>query len=227
LFTAAAIAIAASILFPAIAHTRHNSRLIACRNNLQQLGRAFMKYSDLNAGQFVSIPQSGKLATNGGFGPILKNSGLLEDDSLLACAGVAESKPVHIPTIEQLEAASGNNLVSLQKRTGGHFGYSMGYHENGTYRAPHNAGRSNVVLLADAPSIELVGRRSGNHGGHGQNVLFEDGRVQFIGGHAIAGDAIYENDYGIVAPGSHPADSVIAPNHLAPRGASIEFISMP
>ena len=225
LVTVAALAVMAGLMFPALSYSRHQARLASCQNNLQTLGRAFLKYSDLNQGRFVAIPATGKLAASGCFGPMLKDHGLLEDDSVLACAGVADETPVHIPTVEQLVAANDDQLAYLQETMGGHFGYSMGYRENGTYQSPRNLGRTNVVLLADTPSNALPGRRSNNHGGRGQNCLFEDGRVQFVSGHAIGGDAIFENDYGIVAPGSHSRDSVIAPSHLSPRGASIEFIS--
>jgi hypothetical protein len=229
LVTAAALAVFAGLLFPALSYSRYQTRLVACQNNLQKVGQAFLKFSDMHCGIFVPIPTEGKLAATGCYGPILKENGLLEDDSLLACAGIASESPVHIPTIEQLNAADGMQLISLQKSMGGDFGYSMGYHENGAYRAPQNVGRTNVVLLADAPSNTLPGRRSSNHGRSGQNCLFEDGRVQFVAGHAVGPDAIYENDYGIVAPGSHPDDSVIAPSHLSPVGAStkIEFLSLP
>jgi len=230
LVTAAALAVFAGLAFPALSYSRYQARLSVCQNNLQKIGQAFLKFSDLNQGNFIPIPTKGKLAASGCYGPILKEHGLLEDDSLLACAGVAAEAPVHIPTIDQLKAADGVQLISLQKSMGGDFGYSMGYHENGTYRSPQNAGRTNVVLLADAPSNTLPGRRSSNHGDRGQNCLFEDGRVQFVAGHSIGRDAIYENDYGIVAPGSHPGDSVIAPSHLSLTGAAaakIQFLSLP
>ena len=225
--SAAALAVFAGLLFPALSYSRHQARLAACQSNLQHLGRAFLKFSDLHAGIFIPIPSEGKLAATGCYGPILKESGLLEDDSMLACAGVASETPLHIPTIAQVKSSEGDQLIRLQKSMGGDFGYSMGYQENGAYRAPQN-GRTNVVLLADAPSNTLPGRRSSNHGSRGQNCLFEDGRVQFVSGHAVGRDAIYENDYGIVAPGSTPDDSVIAPSHLSPTGAAkIEFLSLP
>lgn len=230
LVTAVTLAVLAGLAFPALSYSRYQARLASCQNNLQKIGHAFLKFSDLNEGNFVPIPTAGKLAASGCYGPVLKEHGLLEDDSLLSCAGIADDSPTHIPTVAQLQAADGIQLISLQKSMGGDFGYSMGYQENGTYQSPQNVGRSNVVLLADAPSNTLPGRRSSNHGRSGQNCLFEDGRVQFISGHSVGRDAIYENDYGIVAPGSHPDDSVIAPSHLSPLGAGaakLQFLSLP
>ena len=50
----------------------------------------------------------------------------------------------------------------------------------------------------------------------GQNCLFSDGRVMFVSGPAYGEDLVYENDRGIVAPGTNALDNVIAPSHLAP-----------
>lgn len=50
------VAIVAGLLFPTISYTRFNSRLVACQNNMRELGTAFMHYSDTNGGYFVEIP---------------------------------------------------------------------------------------------------------------------------------------------------------------------------
>lgn len=215
----ALLLICAGILFPTISYARNNSRILACQNNLRQVGLAMMNYSSINEGNFVAIPSAGNLAASGCYAPILKDAGLVEDDSIFACAGIsAQEPPVHIAARDQIESADSEEEINHYRRTmGGHFGYTMGYCENEKYCPPRYMGRTNIVLLADQPSNDLTGRRSSNHNGKGQNCLFEDGRVAFIKGHALAGDAIFENDYGIVAPGSHPSDNVIAPSHLTVR----------
>ena len=212
----ALLLICAGLLFPAISYARNNSRILACQNNLRQVGLAMMNYSSINEGNFVAIPQAGNLAASGCYAPILKDAGLVEDDSVFSCAGIAaDAPPVHIAARNQIESAENEDEIDHYRRTmGGHFGYTMGYCENEKYCAPRYLGRTNIVLLADQPSSDLAGRRSSNHNGNGQNCLFEDGCVKFIKGHALAGDAIFENDYGIVAPGSHQGDNVIAPSHL-------------
>lgn len=212
----ALLLICAGILFPTISYARNNSRILACQNNLRQVGLAMMDYSSINDGNFVAIPAAGNLAASGCYAPILKDAGLVENDSIFACAGIsAQEPPVHIAARKQIESADNEDEINHYRRTmGGHYGYTMGYCENEKYCAPRYMGRTNIVLLADQPSSDLAGRRSSNHNGKGQNCLFEDGRVAFIKGHALAGDAIFENDYGIVAPGSHQWDNVIAPSHL-------------
>ncbi len=212
----ALVAVCAGILFPTISYTRTSSRIVACQDNLRKVGVAMMNYSDINEGEFVAIPPSGNLAASGCYAPILKDAGLVEEDSIFSCAGIAATdSPVHIPSRNQIEAAKHQQeIANFQKKMGGHYGYTIGYCEGNKYVTPRYMGRSNVVLLADQPSVDLAGHRSANHNGRGQNCLFEDGRVLFVKGHSYAGDALFLNDYGIVAPGSNARDNVIAPSHL-------------
>lgn len=216
----AGMAIVASILFPAISYTRYNSRLSFCQNNLRQLGGALVSFSDTHEGRFVDIPRSGPLAVSGSFAPLLKDAGFVTDDAVFACAGAtAESEhdaPLHIPTVAAIKSATGEQLVHLQRTMGGHYGYTLGYCTTEGYCPPRNLGRTNVVLLADAPSLNLTGRVSPNHGGRGQNVLFEDGHVRYVAGASIGEDALFVNDCNLVAPGCRPSDNVIAPSHLSP-----------
>ena len=211
----AALAVLAGLLFPALNYSRNQGRLAACQNNLRQVGMAFMDYSSIHEGGFIAIPDQGNLAASGCYGPILKDAGLLKDDSLLACAGLVDVAPVVIPSVEQVEAAETETQRSHYRKTmGGHFGYSMGFQDGDRYQAPR-AGIADVVLLADQPS-NSSDRQSLNHGGDGQNCLFGDGRVMFVSGPAYGEDLVYENDRGIVAPGTHALDSVIGPSHLSP-----------
>ena len=212
----AALAVLAGLLFPALNYSRNQGRLAACQNNLRQVGMAFMDYSSIHEGGFVAIPGQGNLAASGCYGPILKDAGLLKNDSLLACAGLVDVAPVVIPSVEQVEAAETETQRSHYRKTmGGHFGYSMGYKDGDRYQAPR-AGIADVVLLADQPS-NRSDRQSLNHGGDGQNCLFGDGRVMFVSGPAYGEDLVYENDRGIVGPGTHALDSVIGPSHLSPK----------
>ena len=211
----AALAVLAGLLFPALNYSRNQGRLAACQNNLRQVGMAFMDYSSIHEGGFIAIPDQGNLAASGCYGPILKDAGLLKNDSLLACAGLVDVAPVVIPSVEQVEAAETETQRSHYRKTmGGHFGYSMGFQDGDRYQAPR-AGIADVVLLADQPS-NRSDRQSLNHGGDGQNCLFGDGRVMFVSGPAYGEDLVYENDRGIVAPGTHALDSVIGPSHLSP-----------
>ena len=212
----AIVAVMGGMLFPALSYQRYNSRKMACQDNLRSVGQALLQYSDINGGKFVAIPSAGRLSASGYFAPVLKEMGLVEDDSIFNCAGLAVKVPVHIPSIAQLNSAEGDQLEYLKRNMSGHFGYSMGYNDGKKYRPLTNSGLTNTVLVADMPSVNKPGRRSINHGSWGQNCLFGDGRVEFIKGDSVGEDAIFVNDYGIVAPGTSPRDSVIAPSHLSP-----------
>lgn len=213
------IGVLLGLLFPAVSFTRHQSRILSCQNNLKQIGIALNHYSDQHGGRFVAIPRSGPLSTVGAFAPILKEQGLIHDDAVFNCAGalaIGNQQPIQIPSIELVREAVQDQLTHLQKRLSGHYGYTMGYCENGNYCSPRNMGRSNVVLVTDTPSLNPNQRVSPNHGSGGQNCLFEDGRVQFIVGDTYGDDALFVNDYNLVAPGCRPCDNVIAPSHLSP-----------
>ena len=212
----AVIAVMGSILFPALSYQRYNSRLLSCQDNMHQIGRALLQYSDINGGHFVEIPSQGQLSASGYFAPALMEAGLIDDDSVFACAGLGQNKPVHVPSIAQIKSASGSQLDHLRRTMSGNYGYSMGYQSEDRYHPLANRGLTNTVLVADMPSLNQPGRQSVNHGRWGQNCLFGDGRVEFIRGDSVGEDAIFENDYGVVAPGTSEYDSVIAPSHLSP-----------
>ncbi len=212
----AMLAIVSSILFPAISYQRYNSRRLSCQNNMQQIGNALLKYSDINDGKFVEIPSQGRLSASGYFAPALMNAGLIEDDRVFSCAGLGQSAPVHIPSIAQIKLATGSQLEHLRRTMSGNYGYSLGYQMEDRYHPLTNRGLTNTVLVADMPSLNQPGRHSINHGSWGQNCLFGDGHIEFIRGSSLGEDAIFVNDYGVVAPGTSEYDSVIAPSHLSP-----------
>ena len=209
-------AVLAGIVLPALSYSKHQSAKVACQDNMQSLGRAFMTYSETNDGRFIDIPCSGNMNVCGSYAPILKNAGLIDSDDIFACAGVQSEKPVFIPSVDQIESSCGQRLAYYKQIMGGHYGYTAGHMENNKHCGPTNLGRSYVLLLSDKPSRTLEGRRSKNHGGYGQNCLFEDGRVEFVRGHAYGEDPIFVNERGIVAPGCHEGDNVIAPSYLSP-----------
>lgn len=219
----AVMAMMAGLLFPAVSYSRYNSRLLGCQNNLRQLGQAFAQYSETHGGRQMEIPRSGPLSVCGSFAPILKDGGFVPDDSLFGCPGLTggsgRAVPIRIPSIQSLKQASGQQLIQLHQNISGDYGGSMGYVSTEGYVPPSNLGRTNVVLLADMPSMGCSGRISSNHGGGGQNCLYEDGHVGYVYGDSIGQDAIFVNDYNLVAPGCRPEDNVIAPSHLSPSFA--------
>ena len=60
------------------------------------------------------------------------------------------------------------------------------------------------------------GRQSDNHAGYGQNVLFEDGHVQFLVTCKTDCDNVFLSERNLVEAGRHPDDSVIGHSTAAP-----------
>jgi hypothetical protein len=215
LVASACVAVLAGLLFPAISYTRFYSNRAGCQENMISLGTAFQSYSDIHDGQFVAIPAAGNCAVTGIFAPTLKAAGLLSDDSL-ACPGSDRESPIFVPSLKTIEGSQGERLSYYHQIMGGDYGYTMGYYVNDQYVSPTDVGRSHFILAADKPSPMNEGLRSNNHRGTGQNCLFEDGRYEFVKGHAYGNDPIYKNDYDMVAAGAHANDSVIGASHNTP-----------
>ena len=72
--------------------------------------------------------------------------------------------------------------------------------------------------MSDAPNLNAANLQSANHGGRGQNVLFESG-ARAIPHHDQppgSNDDIFTNDDGQVAAGLNPNDSVLGSSGTSP-----------
>lgn len=219
---ATGICFAASLLFfPAIAHSRFQAQITACQNNLRVLGLGLENFADQNQGQFPAIPTSGNIAGAGYYAPLLYENQLVPRTSHFVCPGSQQADPLQnwrLPSRVELVQATGQKLELLRRDMGGSYAYTLGHFENGRYCPTRNQHRSDFVIMADAPSRNLAGRRSINHGCCGQNVLFDDFHVKYVVGCSPVncGDAFYENRLGQVAPGLDVHDSVVADSVALP-----------
>lgn len=219
---AAGIMVAAcGLLFPAIIDSREHARIMECQNNLHEIGTALTSYSDNNNGYFPKVPVKGNLAAAGIYAPRLINSGYLPNVRQVICPGsdLADDNSFSIPTIDDLQSASSPGALSAMKdRMGGSYGYSLGHIKDGRYHDTKNLHRENFALMADSPSHAVPSHQSRNHGGNGQNVLYEDGHVKFLPTTKPLGlpDDVFINDDGLVAAGVHADDSVIGSSQATP-----------
>lgn len=233
IIVAAVIAVLASvIIIPAVLHGRVGSRIAACANNLRQIGQSLSSYSDAHEGEFPRIPTEGSLAAASMYAPLLKSGGFIDDSSVFLCpdspqADWAETDVFEVPTLKKLailanvadsDSNSSHQLKSLLDRAGGSYGYNLGYVSDGVYHPTRNQGRSNFALMSDRPNTKDPNLSSVNHGDCGQNVLFEDGRVDYLTSCKIGSnsDDIFRNDDGKIAAGIHPQDSVIGAGFQSP-----------
>jgi hypothetical protein len=220
---AAGIFLAASLLFfPAMNQSRFAARLTGCKNNLRQVGLGLDVYSEMHGGFFPNVPIDDRQCGAAGVVVVrLADLGILREPNVVLCPGSDDADHAngfHIPTFKELRAAQGAALTHLHRTMGGSYGFNLGYVSNGKYYSPKNLHRARFALVADAPSIEAP-YHSLNHGGCGQNVLFEDGHVGYLTTCRAHGcrDDIYTNDSGAVRPGLHMHDSVLGPSHAQPQ----------
>ena len=132
----------------------------------------------------------------------------------------------HIPTPAELDQARGLQLFDLQRDMGGDYAYSLGTYSDGYYRPPRHLLRERFALLADAPSLHLPGRQSGNHWGRGQSVMFGDLHIEFLVTPQCEpyGDDVYRNRLGFVEAGLDELDSVLGSSNARPL--SIDPVSI-
>jgi hypothetical protein len=79
-------------------------------------------------------------------------------------------------------------------------------------------GSARVPLLSDAPSAAVAGYRSANHGGCGQNVIFQDLSCRYsqLADQLDGGDHWHLNDDGQPAAGVNAQDIVLGPSEATP-----------
>jgi len=215
LMAASVAAVLLLILFSGIHQSRFHQAITQCQENLRQVGRAMLHYSELHQDLFPPIPSGGHLAAAGMYAPILIEGGFIQEQRVFWCPGDVRqgTTPLPIPPLGQLQRTRPEQWEPIVSQLGGSYGYSLGYVEAGQYRPTRNRHRPYFALLADAPSPLHPELPSPHHAGKGQNVCFEDGHVEFVSGCTLplSEDHFFLNDQGRLAPGIGPEDSVVAP----------------
>ena len=214
--------VAFTLFLPALANSRYLAGKIACQDNLRGLGFQLLEFSGRQPDRsFPFVPVSGNRSFAGVFAPTLLDSHLIPRRcSWLVCPGAVrddQNAGWSVPTLQEIDRARGYWLVKLQSRAGGSYAYSIGYVENGRYRAVRNRGRASFALLADMPSLYLQGRLSANHGGRGQNIFYEDGHILFVIDPANGcGDDPLRNRFGFAEYGADRDDAVLLGSIMRP-----------
>lgn len=217
LFAAGTCLAASLILIVAVDSSRRQVQRVKCEHNLQVLYRAMANYSDLHNGYFPFVSADGPAAVRvaGVYAPTLVDSGQITDTNVFYCPADQNAPLGLMPSKAQLVALSDSDeqLGTLCKTMGGSYGYAFGYVDaDNQYRGRRDEHSPFRVLMADQPSRPAPLARSANspnHGGHGQNVLYEDGHIQFITDPRRGDDDIYVNYLGNMAAGIGQDDSVV------------------
>jgi hypothetical protein len=218
---------AAAVFFPAVNHARAMARRAGCEDNLLQLGAAMLSYSEDHDGEFPGIEAKPQLSVAGVYAPKLISGRRIDNDRAFICpasAMVDERDTFRVPSVEQLLEATADQLAQWHRTMGGSYAFSLGYRDsNDAYRPARNKHRIHYALLADVPNLdgpnldgsdeEGLVHVSLSHGGCGQNVLFEDGHVEYISTCTctLAGcnDNIFLNAHGKIEPGVNADDAVL------------------
>jgi hypothetical protein len=223
LLTAAAVLVAGfALFFPALSHSRFQAQIATCQNRMRQGGFALQQYAELDEQRrFPRIAPRGNRNRAGVYAPTLVNDQLVLDPRTFVCPtgyyGMNLER-LQIPSWEQLDAATGEELARLHAAMGGDFGYNMGYTQDGELITPRDQRRANYPLLADRPSDDRPGRTTAYHAGRGQNILCEDGSIRWcptVPTPELIDDP-FHNRAGKVAAGLDPQDAVIGASSDSP-----------
>lgn len=225
-----------TLLLPAIQESRAAARRAQCKSNLYAIGKALVRFSDQSNGQ---IPTIGRNENAGMYAVKLVERGILTREQiirLLVCPSTQLADDVYngvitirIPTRQELATATDKDLAPLLENMGGSFAYRVGYlsqQEDGQpimYRQIPFTRNSQIPMMADKPSNEIHAYQSANHGGCGQNVLFEDLSIRYVTVCIEQGHDRnwYVNIYGQPGAGTNPEDVVLLRSESFPLRAVI------
>jgi len=228
---AAATAILLGLLIPSLAEGRLEARKAACQDRLRQFGTALTQFVHRNAqSRLPAVAESGPEAFAGVYTIRLHDAGLLPDPSLRWCPSRSlppprEISPTSHATVESLtdlHRAAPDLLREIQRYAGGHYAYTLGVVDRHNLKPPRFESRATFAVMSDAPPASFTSRedlmRLRSHGGNGINVLFEDGRVQFVTLSAIdeLPDHPLLNHRGLREAGVNIDDASLAPSWSAP-----------
>jgi hypothetical protein len=222
----AVLMIGASLIFPALWNSHLSAQIASCESNLLKLGTALHDFSNRQPdGNFPGPEASGARAAAGIYAPTLVSYQHVPAKLFLCPSSplVRSGSEFRVPTLDELDKATGQKLVALQQSMGGDYGYTLGYTQDGKLQKPCNSRRPGFALLADAPSDTQPGRVSANHRGRGQNLLYEDGHVQFLmklPSPDLTDDPFHNRD-GRVAAGLDCDDAVLGTSSDPPFPATL------
>jgi hypothetical protein len=221
------------LLFPALRDSRDATRRRTCENNMRVAGMFAAKYADDHENYFPGIdPQDYagmfviRLVSEGYATPEEMADLLVCPSSRLAEAVRRGVVRVSVPTIANLQSMAGAQPAQLCRNASGSYAVRLGYVDENRYYGIRDDGAARTPLMSDEPDFQPAGVLSANHGGHGQNVLYSDGRVVFLTGSTVPGrrDHLFLNALGFPAAGRGPDDVVLVSGDRTP---GVESLTQP
>lgn len=214
------------MLFPALQESRESSRRLTCEYHLGQVGKALRLYAAEHGGLLPHI-HPGENA--GMYSVRLADAGYIDRDELasaIVCPAsslgqkLADSgRRLRIPQAAELEELDRVRQAVFRRLMGGSYAYRLGYLDGPLYHPivlSSKCGSSYAPMLSDAPHPGSGRWQSSNHGGCGQNVLFQDGSVRYQSDCLLREDNLFVNTAGAPAAGSHWNDAVLVSSDGTP-----------
>jgi hypothetical protein len=221
------------LLFPALRDSRDASRRVDCANNLRNVFMAADKYAEDHGNYFPGIhPQDYagmfviRLVSEGYAAPEEMARLLVCKSSRLAERIQKGEARIQLPRRVSEGVIVGPTMAQLCGMASGSYAVRIGYVDADQYYWIRYDRSERTPLMSDAPDFQMAGARSGNHGGHGQNVLFSDGHVDFLASSTLpgSGDNMFLNFLGFPAAGRGPNDVVLVSGERTP---GVEFVGQP
>lgn len=223
---AVAGAVLLGLLLPSLAQGRMEARKTQCQDNLRQQSTSITEFVNRDAQhRLPAVAQEGPEAFAGVYAMRLREAGLLPNDSVRWCPTNQrpEGDAAKLVSLQTLRSAGVDKLREYQRFAGGHYAFTLGVIDQDGFRPPKFESRSSFAIMSDAPLTgvssdgKVQAERIG-HGGYGINVLFEDGRVEFIALESLDSmrDHPLLNHRGQVEAGVNVDDATLAPSWYPP-----------
>jgi prepilin-type processing-associated H-X9-DG protein len=185
----AEVLVAASIFLVALGaavtaaqHLYNSSALVECKNNLRVFYTALRAYHEDHK-HFPDVTTEAPHNAAGMVVPILVNAGVLNStDVSVRCPGNGAASPCPV-SYDDTKDLTADEFRTVAPRLMSWYAYSLGYlDEDGSYHAPHLLGGLDALipLMSDRAPYWNDRGNSPNHGGTGQNVLFQDGHAEYL-----------------------------------------------
>jgi prepilin-type processing-associated H-X9-DG protein len=214
---------ALGIGIPLIQRVQADSDLVACKDNLRKFYAGLKTYKDVNHNKFPNVAEAAPAPRNvvGLVMPMLADAGTLPERVSVSCPA-SGGPQAHPWTLQELRTMDPEKFRRHIESLAAGYGYSLGHRAGDVLVGPRfDADKPNqtLPLMADCPPLEAILGNSRNHGGKGQNVLFQDGHVTFCTTRDVGfgGDDIYVNKEGKVAPGVDWKDGVLGGSAASPN----------
>jgi len=244
--SAISAAVLLALILPSLAEGRFESRRVACQDQLRQFGTALTQFVIRDEqSRLPAVAKEGPEAFAGIYAVRLDESGLLGDVWSGPTSAESNTTPTvlsrwcpslgrpsansfsirsidHVATIDELYRADVDRLRELQQLAGGHYAYTLGVVDGNQFGSPKFESRSSFAVMSDSPGNQFIGSQgptsSASHGRLGVNILYEDGRVQFVPLSSLGSvpDHPWFNYRGDVEAGVNIDDASLAPSWRPP-----------